>query len=112
MSNEIWDREATLLRFNNKEQMLEKIVAKYIDTAPKTIAELEQSIDHADEQSVKAGAHTLKGMSATVGAVQVAELSANLEATALDIDTEARQQALHRIKAAQQAFEKVVAANG
>lgn len=108
MSNDIWDRDATLLRFNNKEQMLEKIVTKYIDTAPQTIAELEQSIEQSDDQSVKAGAHTLKGMSSTVGAVQVAELAAALEADALEISTEARSEALGRIKDAQAAFESVV----
>lgn len=108
MSNEIWDREATLQRFNHKQQMLEKIVAKYLQAAPTTIAELEQSLQQSDQQAVKAGAHTLKGMSATVGAVQVADLCAALEAEALVISAESCSDALEQIKLAQAAFQRVV----
>ncbi len=60
-------------------KVLGEIIDKFIDNAEQQEAEIRQALERADVEGVKDAAHSLKGSSATVGAVRMAELCKELE---------------------------------
>lgn len=102
MNSIVWDKEGTLARFGNKQDMLERVLKKYLESAPSSIEAIAEGIAAGDADAVKVHAHTLKGMSATVGAVAVSELAASLEMHVTTLTTDERTQMLESIRGAQQ----------
>lgn len=68
------------------------------------LQELRTALAGGDEQMVRRAAHSLKGVSGSIGAVKMSELSAGLEKADLSAINDAQVQEL------QQEFEKVAAA--
>jgi CheY-like chemotaxis protein/HPt (histidine-containing phosphotransfer) domain-containing protein len=61
-------------------ELLPAIVSEYLDDGARLIASLRDGLAEGDPQAVERAAHTLKGSSANIGAVRVAEVCAQLEA--------------------------------
>lgn len=58
---------------------LKEILQAYLDTAPDSIARLEQAIQNGDGNEVRMHAHSLKGSSANIGANDLSASCSQLE---------------------------------
>lgn len=75
------------------------ILQSYLNNSPLLLAQMEQALQASDVATFHRIAHTLKSSSATVGAVQMANLAADLEkatSTAFPENIEASLQELKR----------------
>jgi len=66
---------------------LRHVLTAFVDRAPDVLARLNDAAARGDREAVAAAAHRLKGTSATLGALAVSELSAELERVAKDSST-------------------------
>ncbi|MEZ5541097.1 MAG: response regulator [Pseudomonadota bacterium] len=71
-----------------KPDLLHKVIGHFIDTTPSQLRELQRNIQDNKADAARMTAHTLKSSSATLGAVTLATLLA-------DIETAARENRLH-----------------
>lgn len=78
------DMDRTLTLFMGKEEMYVKFLKKYPANAQKLLADLEAAVQAGDHKGIEAGAHGLKGVSANLGVLDVAESSAVLVADIRD----------------------------
>jgi PAS domain S-box-containing protein len=67
--------------------LLDRTLREYIDSSPGLIATLRRAVAAGDAETMRDAAHSLKSMSAHLGAVQVALLAKSLEAMARQNDT-------------------------
>ena len=75
----IWDKKTALRRVNNNEKLFAKVLSMYLASTPEALEAI-KSVLAADQQpELRAKAHSLKGISASVGAVTVASLCEQLE---------------------------------
>lgn len=74
-----WDKSAALNRLNNKEDLFKRLSQMYLSSAPKQLAIIQNAWAQQQWSIIKHTAHNLKGMSATLGAIQVVELTKQLE---------------------------------
>src|SRR5262249_54197607 len=58
---------------------LREIVTSFVEQTPSILARLHTAAVHGDTTSMRATAHVLKGTSATLGAIALAQLCADLE---------------------------------
>ena len=76
---ELWDRDAALKRLLNKEDLLNKICAMFVKTAPNKMAILEEAVASGDYDSVRQAAHAFKGLCGEISAVPLHSLLAQIE---------------------------------
>ena len=62
--------------------LLERVVRLYLDTAPVLIAQLKAAFAASDLNGIRNAAHSLKSGSANLGAMDLAQMCAKLEAAA------------------------------
>jgi len=60
-------------------KMVREIIALFLTNTPKLFNDMEQSITEHNNDLLRRAAHTLKGNSGNVGALQLASLSGDLE---------------------------------
>ncbi len=60
--------------------LLSAIMSEYLDDGVRSLATLREALAEGDPQALERAAHTLKGSSANLGAVRVAEICSQLEA--------------------------------
>lgn len=75
----LWDHDGALERLGGKETLLEKIVESFVNDAPIMMSNLEESVRALNLEAAQLHAHSLKGSSANIGAVALAEISKLLE---------------------------------
>jgi HPt (histidine-containing phosphotransfer) domain-containing protein len=61
--------------------LLQKAIQLYLEDSPKLLKALEEAVSTADASALGRAAHSLKSMSANLGAVRLAELCKDLEKT-------------------------------
>ncbi len=61
------------------ETFINDIVSSYRENAPKLIGAIEEALSSEDQAAFTRAAHTLKSNSATIGATDLAQLSADME---------------------------------
>ncbi|MEO2266594.1 ATP-binding protein [Pseudoalteromonas sp. YIC-656] len=76
---ELWDRDAALKRLLNKEDLLNKICAMFVKTAPNKMAILEEAVASGEYDSVRQAAHAFKGLCGEISAVPLHSLLAQIE---------------------------------
>lgn len=79
----IIDVDAAIQRIDGNRELYELLVEIYRADAPEALAQLQQHISRSEFSKAKLSAHTLKGLSATVGATVFAKLAGEME-NALD----------------------------
>jgi two-component system, sensor histidine kinase and response regulator len=80
----VWDREATLHRIGDSEELLAQLVDLVIADLPLQIDNLEQALEQKNIKSAMTLAHTIKGMTANLGGLRVQKYSGDLEAACND----------------------------
>jgi HPt (histidine-containing phosphotransfer) domain-containing protein len=71
--------ELRALQAEGEPDFAQEMVALFLENAPQLITAIRQSIDDLAPPELQRSAHTLKGSSASLGAVRLAELCAELE---------------------------------
>jgi PAS domain S-box-containing protein len=80
--------------------ILAEVIAVYLRDTPPRLAALHEALAHADAGALRGAAHYLKGSSSQMGAVQMAQLCADLEEQARAADLADAAQTLRRLEAA------------
>ena len=75
----IFDRAATLARFEGYEPLIEDVIVKLIQSAPAQLTELAQAVAQQDAVEVERLGHSIKGMAATLGAHRLSQAGFALE---------------------------------
>jgi len=78
----VFDRDGFLERIGGNEAFLRKLILSYIDSSTEHLADLGEAVGRADAAAIRRHAHTIKGAAANIGAGQLNELSAAMEAAA------------------------------
>ena len=67
----VWDRDVLLERLLGDEEMLEEIVAGFLEDAPVQLSSLSEALATGDASSAEMSAHAVKGAAAGIGAERV-----------------------------------------
>ncbi len=84
LDSKILDSLRELDAVSAKPGFFKKLVNLYLDTAPQQIEQIRQAIASQDFETLKVAAHTLKGSSGNLGALQFAEQCMALEVMGRD----------------------------
>ena len=76
---EIFDSLRELDAASANSGFLKKLLKTYLDIAPRNIEQISEAISKGDADALKSAAHSLKGSSANLGALEFAELCQSLE---------------------------------
>ncbi len=82
----VFDRNAALARFGSDRELLQEIVALFLDEAPRLRSEIRASITRRDAKALERAAHTLKGAVGNFGARSASEAALRLEVMGRDGD--------------------------
>lgn len=77
------------LRSDFDDVLLGSVVALFLQQTPSCIAKIRSSLEQKNEKLLQLESHSLKSSSASLGALAVSKLCANIEAYALEIDASA-----------------------
>ena len=75
----IFDPAAALARLDNDQTLLSALLRMALEDVPKSIHKLETALLNSDASQVKFHAHTIKGVTATVGASALAAVAAQVQ---------------------------------
>jgi len=73
---------AGLERFSGNPALVKRLIQIYMETSPKVIGEIEAGVASGDIEQVGSQAHSLKGLSAELGAEELAEISHQIQVAA------------------------------
>lgn len=79
MSKKLFDYEGLLTRTMNDIEIAKEILECYIEDTPGTISQLEEAIEIKNLKKCREKAHEIKGSSASVGAVEMQAIAANIQ---------------------------------
>jgi two-component system sensor histidine kinase/response regulator len=77
--NSAIDRDALLSRVDGDLEVLQELVAIFLDDSPRLVAQLESALKSQDAEQLKIAAHTLKGAAGNFGAKQTVAAALRLE---------------------------------
>ncbi len=77
--NNIWDKNALLKRVRGKLERMQKLIGMFVDTAEQRINMLTQAIEKENFNEIENHAHSLKGSSGNLGALQFFALVGEIE---------------------------------
>ena len=104
----VWNTDLALDQLNGDRDLLDKIVALYIDKVDEIFIELEYFIEHQHSKNIFPLAHDLKDLSRSVGATNIATLAKTLEER---YDTTSHEELFHLYRQLTEeftAFKKIV----
>ncbi len=78
----VFDRQEMRELLLGDDKLIGLVVAQFLQTSPALIAKLQDDLRQGDTAGVRAGAHTLKGSSSSVGAVEFRALALRIETAA------------------------------
>ena len=102
-------REELLSRVGGSEQMLEKIVAVFLESCPANLREIEQALAAGELNGLERSAHRLKGSLGILGPPSMFELAERLEMMARKGDAQAAEQIYRQLVPAVQALQAALA---
>ncbi len=79
-----WDKAAALDRVEGDEELLQDICRIFLEESPKLMTSLQQAVVQKDAEAVSRAAHSLKGESGYLGAVNVSKMAKQLETMGRD----------------------------
>jgi HPt (histidine-containing phosphotransfer) domain-containing protein len=75
----VWDQAGALRRLEGNQKLFSRILDIFIQTLPEDIGLIFSAAQARDSQSLIHGAHKLKGSSQSIGALQIARITAMIE---------------------------------
>jgi len=104
----IFDREGTLARLMDDEELLETVLRGFLDDIPHQIENMDRYIDEKAMEDAERQAHTIKGASANVGAERLRAAAFEMEKAARKGDMEAVKAHMTAVKTEFDLFQKTV----
>ena len=101
---QIFDREALLNRLGGSVELLPQFIALFDQSYATNSAALHQSLEENDWTAAARHAHTIKGASANVGALQIYGAALNLEKAMKEHDETTKEQLLQALDASYELF--------
>ncbi len=80
------------------DSLITTVIQSYFDDAPQMLADMQEGLDSGDLATVQRSAHRLKSSSANLGAIEVSQLSRDLEAQMRASSTDGAAQLIIRIE--------------
>jgi len=77
--NSLLNIQAALPRFGNDIQIYQELLLEFLQSLPERLEQLRSMLVSGDFQSLSRNAHNLKGVAASIGAMQISALAAQLE---------------------------------
>lgn len=111
VENPVWDKAAALKRVRNKPERLQTLIDMYLDGAEQRLQELQQAIDSDDSAQVKHVAHTLKGVAANLGGLQLQTVAAEMELSGSENDIDKSKSLLEDLLHQEQHFREALTEN-
>jgi PAS domain S-box-containing protein len=68
-----------LIRMGGRRDVYLRTLQHFVDSAPATVIQLQESMQHQDASATRQGLHTLKGLTATLGMTDLSAMAAQLE---------------------------------
>ncbi|MBN1007149.1 ATP-binding protein [Amphritea pacifica] len=78
----LWNKHKALQQLNQKQTLLQRIIEIYLKSAPQILKTLQNAAESGDTAALISAAHSLKGISANVGATRIVERARQLEGEA------------------------------
>lgn len=85
-SEPIWDRQGALNNLGGSESLFEQLMEAAMDDIPINLARLEAAFASGDVDAARVAAHSIKGVAASLGAMQLQQLAFAAEAVAREGD--------------------------
>ena len=79
-ADRVFDKPSLLERVGGDEEICAEILKIFIEDVPERLKEMENSLVQGDNDTLKRGAHTLKGAAGNVSALMLREAASRLEA--------------------------------
>lgn len=79
MSGKLFDYEGLLNRTMNDIEIAKEILECYIEDTPGIISQLEEAIEKKNLKKCREKSHEIKGSSASVGALEMQRIAANIQ---------------------------------
>ena len=81
-SSTVFDRDGLRSRLLGKDELVESVVRTFLDDMPLQFASVRAALAAGDANAVRRGLHSIKGASATVGALALRDMACRLETSA------------------------------
>ncbi|MDY0300826.1 MAG: ATP-binding protein [Trichlorobacter sp.] len=75
----VFDKNGLLERLGNNAELIPRFITMFNSSVDTGLAELEAAITRADQDGIRRHAHAIKGTSASIGALRLREVAANME---------------------------------
>ncbi len=79
LKESLFDRRLALQQLEGDEELLQELLALFLDEAPKRLAALEEGRRLGELEQVREAAHALKGMAGQIGALTLKDQAASIE---------------------------------
>jgi two-component system, sensor histidine kinase len=107
----VFAKDDLLLRLGGNEALFPKFIGMFKNGVEKNLAALEQAVAAGDLEAIRVNAHTIKGSSGNIGAMQMRETASIMEDGAKDGQISGASGLLNRLKSEYQEFAAVVEKN-
>ncbi len=101
---EIFNRQALLQRVAGDEELLQEMLATFLEYTPRQLQEIRRAVETGDASALHGKAHSLKGAAASISAEAVQQVAAQLESAGKNRDLE---KAAHQLQALLQEFSRL-----
>jgi two-component system, sensor histidine kinase len=108
----VFDRQELLERLDGAEDLVEKFIALFLESAAEHLAELEQALSRGDAGEIFFRCHTVGGTAANIGAGQIRSLAAQMESLSKNALLDGLPALFIELQGAFRAFQRTVAADG
>ena len=88
------DLQNALARMGGNERLLKKLIVRFRDTQQTVMKRIEVALKSQDQETAKREVHTLKGLAANIGAIELSKLALHAETEFQSQDAEALKKAL------------------
>ncbi|MCD6288824.1 MAG: response regulator, partial [Candidatus Hydrogenedentes bacterium] len=104
----VFDRAALLERVADDEELMREILNVFMQDVPRLIDDVKNAIKEGNPESVRRGAHTLKGASGSAGATALQRLAKKIEDAGADDNIERATRLAESLDETFETFKKVV----
>lgn len=95
---ELWDKQAALSQAGQNLERLQRILTIFVESSPQALSNLRLAIQDADFETIKMSAHSLKGISTSIGSVPLAHAYADIENRAIKEDLNQVREACEKLE--------------
>ncbi|WP_020407920.1 ATP-binding protein [Hahella ganghwensis] len=84
----VWDRQSALKRMDNRENILHKMITLFLRESPDRAAKLQKAHSSMNLEDIQRQAHSLKGLTGTIGGSRLQHICSQIEKSAMENDSE------------------------